>query len=191
MKVNDIIREGSMYDLYKTAKSITTQADAGTSDEYNKTITQFQQSLPAEEADELENLRGNYKLNPSYSNATAIGKFILNKGKYMQDRMLASKAAGEALAAVKSFEKSTDTRPDPSTIPAYLRKGKASPKTVPATSVGLDPGFQVVSSANPLVLRYKNSDFALTNDDKWVYMGSKKEVSPEMTQYLNKQLQKL
>jgi hypothetical protein len=55
----------------------------------------------------------------------------------------------------------------------------------------LTPGVSVVNSADPLILRYKNTDYALTNDDRWVYLGSKKEASPEMTQFLNKQLSKL
>lgn len=56
---------------------------------------------------------------------------------------------------------------------------------------GIAQSVSVVNSANPLILRYKNADFALTDDDRWVYFGSKKEASPEMTQFLNKQLSKL
>lgn len=55
----------------------------------------------------------------------------------------------------------------------------------------LTQGVSVVNSADPLILRYKNTDFALTNNDRWVYFGSTKEASPEMTQFLNKQLSKL
>ena len=55
----------------------------------------------------------------------------------------------------------------------------------------LTPGVSVVNSADPLILRYKNTDFALTPDNRWVYFGSNKEPSPEMSQFLNKQLSKL
>jgi hypothetical protein len=55
----------------------------------------------------------------------------------------------------------------------------------------LTQGVSVVNSADPLILRYKNTDFALTSNDRWVYFGSNKEASPEMTQFLNKQLSKL
>jgi hypothetical protein len=55
----------------------------------------------------------------------------------------------------------------------------------------LTQGVSVVNSADPLILRYKNTDFALTNNDRWVYFGSNKEASPEMTQFLNRQLSKL
>lgn len=61
----------------------------------------------------------------------------------------------------------------------------------PAPTPALTQGVSVVNSADPLILRYKNTDFALTNDDRWVYFGSNKEASPEMTQFLNKQLSKL
>lgn len=55
----------------------------------------------------------------------------------------------------------------------------------------LASGVTVVSSANPLVLRYRNRDYALTDDDRWVYLGSDKSPSAEMIQFLNKQLQQL
>jgi hypothetical protein len=55
----------------------------------------------------------------------------------------------------------------------------------------LTQGVSVVNSADPLILRYKNTDFALTSNDRWVYFGSNKEASPEMTQFLNKQLSRL
>lgn len=55
---------------------------------------------------------------------------------------------------------------------------------------GLPADVTVVSSS-PIVLRYRNQDFALTNSDRWVRFGSNKLASPEMEAYLTRQLQKI
>jgi hypothetical protein len=68
---------------------------------------------------------------------------------------------------------------------------RAEKKRTDQPAPGIAQSVSVVNSADPLILRYKNTDFALTDDDRWVYFGSKKEASPEMTQFLNRQLSKL
>jgi hypothetical protein len=68
---------------------------------------------------------------------------------------------------------------------------QAEKKRTDQPSPGIAQSVSVVNSADPLILRYKNTDFALTDDDRWVYFGSKKEASPEMAQFLNRQLSKL
>jgi hypothetical protein len=68
---------------------------------------------------------------------------------------------------------------------------RAEKKRTDGPAPGIAQSVSVVNSADPLILRYKNTDFALTDDDRWVYFGSKKEASPEMTQFLNRQLSKL
>jgi hypothetical protein len=53
------------------------------------------------------------------------------------------------------------------------------------------PADLSIVSSSPVVLRYRNQDFALTDNDRWVRFGSNKLVSPEMEAYLNRQLEKL
>lgn len=53
------------------------------------------------------------------------------------------------------------------------------------------PTDVTVVSSSPLVLRYRNQDFALTNSDRWVRFGSNKLASPEMEAFLTRQLEKL
>lgn len=69
--------------------------------------------------------------------------------------------------------------------PAADTTEPASPAASP-----LPADLSVVSSS-PVVLRYRNQDFALRDDDRWVRFGSNKLVSPEMEAYLNRQLEKL
>jgi hypothetical protein len=56
---------------------------------------------------------------------------------------------------------------------------------------GALPADVTVVSSSPVVLRYRNQDFALTDSDRWVRFGSNKLASPEMEAYLTRQLQKL
>jgi len=58
----------------------------------------------------------------------------------------------------------------------------------PATALPTDV---TVVSSSPIVLRYRNQDFALTDSDRWVRFGSDKLASPEMEAYLTRQLEKL
>jgi hypothetical protein len=53
------------------------------------------------------------------------------------------------------------------------------------------PTDVTVVSSSPLVLRYRNQDFALTDSDRWVRFGSNKLASPEMEAFLTRQLEKL
>ena len=53
------------------------------------------------------------------------------------------------------------------------------------------PADVTVVSSSPIVLRYRNQDFALTDSDRWVRFGSNKLASPEMEAYLTRQLEKL
>lgn len=75
----------------------------------------------------------------------------------------------------------------------YPRKPKpdAQAQTAPHVT-GLNPDVKVISSASPLVLRYKSQDFALSDDNvTWVRFGSNREASPEMSRFLHKQLRLL
>lgn len=74
--------------------------------------------------------------------------------------------------------------PSPAPSPAA---GRAA---APAATPPLPTDVTVVSSS-PIVLRYRNQDFALTDNDRWVRFGSNKLASPEMEAYLNRQLEKL
>lgn len=56
----------------------------------------------------------------------------------------------------------------------------------------MHPDVTTVSSADPIVLRYKNQDYALADDDvTWVKFGTKKAAPPEMSRFLHKQLRAL
>lgn len=74
---------------------------------------------------------------------------------------------------------------------------KNATKPAPASTAGtqqqtqpLATGVTVVSSS-PVILKYKNKDYALTSNDTWVFLGSNKSPSAEMVAFLNKQLQSL
>ena len=56
---------------------------------------------------------------------------------------------------------------------------------------GALPADVTVVSSSPIVSRYRNQDFALTDSDRWVRFGSNKLASPEMEAYLTRQLEKL
>lgn len=73
------------------------------------------------------------------------------------------------------------------------RQNQAHTQTAQATAVprGLTNGVEVVSSSSPLVLRFRNRDYALTNNDQWVLFGSNRSPSAEMVEFLNQQLQRL
>jgi hypothetical protein len=55
----------------------------------------------------------------------------------------------------------------------------------------LHPDIKVMNTV-PMVLRYRNQDYALSDDNRtWVKFGSDKPASPEMTEFLHKQLRAL
>lgn len=89
------------------------------------------------------------------------------------------------------FKEITKIRSNAAIWVAQNQGTQSAPEKKQNQAPAIAQSVSVVNSANPLILRYKNSDFALTDDDRWVYFGSKKEASPEMTQFLNKQLSKL
>ena len=51
----------------------------------------------------------------------------------------------------------------------------------------LSPGIGVISS-DPVVLSYDRKKYALSRSNQWVVFGSTRTASPEMTEFLNKQL---
>lgn len=56
----------------------------------------------------------------------------------------------------------------------------------------LHTDVSVVNAADPIVLRYKNQDYALADDDRtWVKFGTKKAAPAEMAKFLHKQLRAL
>lgn len=55
----------------------------------------------------------------------------------------------------------------------------------------LSSGVQVVSPARPIILRWKKNDYAMTDNNTWVFFGSNKPASPEMSMFLNKNLEEL
>jgi len=80
----------------------------------------------------------------------------------------------------------------PPDVIRYPRKPKSVDQVQPPRDTGLNPDVKVVSSASPLVLRYKTQDFALSDDNMtWVRFGSNREASPEMSRFLHKQLRLL
>jgi hypothetical protein len=86
------------------------------------------------------------------------------------DRMMATKQAAQA-----------DTQ-QPAQQPTQQQPTQAA--------APLPTDVSVISSS-PLVLRYRNQDFALTDSDRWVRFGSNKLASPEMEAFLTRQLEKL
>jgi D-alanyl-D-alanine carboxypeptidase len=100
----------------------------------------------------------------------------------------------------------TAARANPKTIEANMRQlavyagsvvidaikaaGAAPGASVQHQATPLASGVTVVSSS-PVVLSYRNKDYALTNNDTWVFFGSNKSPSAEMVAFLNKQLQSL
>ena len=75
---------------------------------------------------------------------------------------------------------SRNQQPAPAPAPAASQQ--------PATAL---PADVTVVSSSPIVLRYRNQDFALTDSDRWARFGSNKLASPEMEAYLTRQLEKL
>jgi len=59
--------------------------------------------------------------------------------------------------------------------------------TAPGVGPQLSPGIGIISS-DPLVLSYDKRKYALNRSNQWVVFGSTKTASPEMTEFLNKQL---
>lgn len=107
MKVNEVIKE-AWFDMVKQATSVAKQARSAASapGTYNRNIDRFQRELEVDspaDAAELKNLRQNYKLNPSYTNAVAIAKFISNKSKYTQNKESAQMAIKDAISAVQTL----------------------------------------------------------------------------------------
>lgn len=74
--------------------------------------------------------------------------------------------------------------------PAAQEPAAAAPAAAQQPTSPLPTDVTVVSSS-PIVLRYRNQDFALTDSDRWVKFGSNKLTSPEMEAYLTRQLEKL
>jgi len=74
--------------------------------------------------------------------------------------------------------------------PAAQEPAAAVPAATQQPAAALPTDVTVVSSS-PIVLRYRNQDFALTDSDRWVKFGSNKLASPEMEAYLTRQLEKL
>ena len=78
-----------------------------------------------------------------------------------------------------------------------VRRGfSRNQQPAPAPAVAQQPASALpadvtVVSSSPVVLRYRNQDFALTDSDRWVRFGSNKLASPEMEAYLTRQLEKL
>jgi hypothetical protein len=90
------------------------------------------------------------------------------------DRMMATKQAAQAAsqqAAQQTTQQPTQQQPTQAAAPL--------------------PADVTVVSSSPLVLRYRNQDFALTDSDRWVRFGSNKLASPEMEAFLTRQLEKL
>ena len=203
MRVNEVIVEGSLYDLVKQTGQIGKQAQAAKKapTTYNKAIDRFQQELEVdspEDAAELSNLRTNYKANPSYKNAMAISKFILNKGKYTKDKETADRAAAEALKAMqelKSSETPTSMQtpasapagPSPETIPAYLRKGRTAPTTIPAATT-TPPPSNAAAAKKPMVINVNGEDITKTSDGSWYDEDGAKIVNPSDIKELEKRL---
>jgi hypothetical protein len=86
------------------------------------------------------------------------------------DRMMATKQAAQA-DSQQTTQQTTQQQPTQAAAPL--------------------PADVTVVSSSPLVLRYRNQDFALTDSDRWVRFGSNKLASPEMEAFLTRQLEKL
>lgn len=84
---------------------------------------------------------------------------------------------------INQVDKMLDTRQ--SAAPATGAGVPAKPAAGPL------PADLTVVSSSPMVMRYRNQDFALTDSGRWVRFGSNKLASPEMEAYLTRQLEKL
>jgi len=91
----------------------------------------------------------------------------------------------EVRAAIKEIEAELVRR-------GFGRNQQPAPApTASQQPAGALPTDVTVVSSSPIVLRYRNQDFALTDSDRWVRFGSNKLASPEMEAYLTRQLEKL
>lgn len=95
------------------------------------------------------------------------------------------KANTTRTSIINQVDRMLDTRQAQAAQPTADETQPAAPAASP-----LSADLTVVSSS-PVILRYRNQDFALTDDDRWVKFGSNKLASPEMEAYLNRQLEKL
>lgn len=95
------------------------------------------------------------------------------------------KANAARTSIINQVDRMLDTRQSRAAQPTADATEPAAPAASPL------PADLTVVSSSPVVLRYRNQDFALTDDDRWVRFGTNKLVSPEMEAYLNRQLEKL
>jgi hypothetical protein len=91
MKVNEIITEAGLADLWKSARQAYKQgANKGAArKDYKQTLDQFQkelESLAPEDARELSELRKDYAARPSAAAAQRIASFIRDRAKYVADK---------------------------------------------------------------------------------------------------------
>lgn len=87
-------------------------------------------------------------------------------------------------------------------VPAFIRKQQAQQAAQQAADAAaaaqaanvpqakLHKEVQVVDS-DPIVLRFRNQDYVLNNQDQWQRFGSQKPVDPMVARFLTKQLQAL
>lgn len=95
------------------------------------------------------------------------------------------KANTARTSIINQVDRMLDTRAARAAQPTADETQPAAPAASPL------PTDLTVVSSSPVILRYRNQDFALTDDDRWVKFGSNKLASPEMEAYLNRQLEKL
>lgn len=202
MKVNEVIRE-SWYDTIAQARSAIKQAGAETpaKNNYSQLIDRFQKELEKtspEDSKELDNLRKNYKLNPSYKNAIELTRFITDRTSYVKDKQLAQAAMGATLQAANQLKQGNQTAPatppgpDPSTVPAYLRKGMKPPTTSNVPTV-TTPSIATTTAApagtkSPTVINVGGEDIYKSDDGNWYDEEGAKIVNPNDIKELERRL---
>ena len=70
--------------------------------------------------------------------------------------------------------------------PAQAKQPTDTPAQTKQPATSTPAGVQIVSP-EPLVLKYRNNEFARGDSGQWVYFGSKKPVTPEVAAFLDNQ----
>lgn len=123
-----------------------------------------------------------YEIVPSQINSTSVERYFEEIAKIRdnaeqwlaqnreEDQKLAAK---QQAAEIQAAQQAQQAQQQSQTIPTF------------------NTGVQIISPSSPIVFRYRNRDYVLNNNDRWVYLGSDKEVSPELGDFLKKHYHKL
>jgi hypothetical protein len=190
MKINEILNEANW--LGKAGMAAGKGILKGLGALGSTTASNVLKQTNALQRQQAANLAGKQKqAQPAPATSTASTLIDPNTGKPFvptagTELQKAAMAGSQATAAVG------DTRSElqKAAAPGAQAGTQVTQPAPVAPQPRLHPDVGVVSS-HPVVLRYKKQDYALNQFDHWVRFGTNKDASPEMAQFLNKQLQAL